>query len=76
MAGQRPPFPADPLAQTEAVRRALGAAAAPLSVEAVAAMFRGRRVAQNVAEILMALARTGEVAAYDGGAAFALRRVA
>ena len=74
----KPKFPTgDELAETAAIMRALAFAPGALSIDDIAATFKGglqnkRRVALSI----LALARLGHISSTDGGATFALRRSA
>jgi hypothetical protein len=77
LAGPKPAFPSDEIAQTAAVMSALATASRPLDATALAATFKqGRRIASKVSAVLAALSRMGFVATADGGVTFALRRTA
>ena len=77
VAGPKPSFPAEDVAQTAAVMSALAVASGPMDAPAVASTFKqGRRVAPKVGAVLNALARMGFAASSDGGRTFQLRRVA
>jgi hypothetical protein len=71
----RATFPSGDIAQTAAVMAALAAASGPLDSRTLAAQFKGRKVADNVAEILASLVRTGYVATANNGATYALGRL-
>ena len=77
VAGPKPSYPADDIAQTAAVMSALAVAAGPLDVANIASTFKqGRRIAPKVGAVLAALARMGFVAATNNGTAFQLKRAA
>ncbi|WP_449257183.1 class I SAM-dependent DNA methyltransferase [Bosea sp. (in: a-proteobacteria)] len=73
----RPAFPRDAVARVAAVLSVLAEAPVPLDAAAVAKRFRqGRRVEGAVRDILVSLARVGEISAVDGGARFGRRLTA
>jgi hypothetical protein len=77
VAGPKPLFPPDDIAQTAAVMAALASASGPLDAASIATTFKqGRRVAPKVEAVLAALSRMGFVATADSGKAFQLRRAA
>lgn len=70
-------FPTDPVERVAAVLASLAAEPAPLGADAIAQGFRqGLKVRRAVRDILVSLARVGEVATGDGGRSFTRRRVA
>ncbi|WP_342343847.1 DNA methyltransferase [Chthonobacter albigriseus] len=72
-----PAFPKSELDQTEAIRAALANARGSIDAATLAATFKpGRNVRSDITDVLMALARIGEISSTDGGRSFALRRVA
>lgn len=74
---KKPAFPKSDLDQTLAVTFALARADAPLSAADIARQFsQGRRVEKQVAFVLRALIRMGEVSSADGGRSFTIRRAA
>lgn len=73
----RPAFPPGSVERVAAVLGVLAGAAAPLDAAGIAAHFRqGRKVERAVHDILVSLARVGEIAARDGGHRFARRLTA
>ncbi|PZU84001.1 MAG: class I SAM-dependent DNA methyltransferase [Chelatococcus sp.] len=71
MAAGRPGFPADAVERVAAVLAALATAPRPLDAGDIASRFRqGKRVERAVREILVSLARVGEVSTGDGGVSF------
>jgi len=70
-------FPTEPVERVAAVLIALAMAPGPLDATAIALGFRqGRKVERAVRDILISLARVGEISTDDGGQSFARRRVA
>ena len=70
-------FPTEPVERVAAVLAALAVAPAPLDADAIAQGFKqGLKVRRPVRDILVSLARVGEVATSDGGVSFTRRRVA
>lgn len=70
-------FPTDAVERVAAVLAVLAAEPAPLDTDAIAQRFRqGFKVRRAVRDILVSLARVGEVSTADGGQSFARRRVA
>ena len=73
----RPAFSLDPVERVASVLAALGAAREPLDAAAIARGFRqGLKVERAVREILVSLARVGEVSAVEAGTRFARRLLA
>lgn len=74
----KPKFPTgDELAETAAVMQALAFAPGALSIDEIAATFKGGlQNKRRVALCILALARLGHIASSDGGETFALRRAA
>lgn len=67
-------FPTDAVERVSAVLAALGAAATPLDADAIAQGFKqGLKVRRAVRDILVSLARVGEVSTADGGRSFVRR---
>ena len=64
---ERIPWPRQPRPQLLLIRGALAEASAPMSAEALAARFRGRKAAQEVPRLLHALERLGQVRATGDG---------
>lgn len=76
-AAGRPAFPAEAVGRVAAVLGVLAGAAAPLDAAGIAGHFRqGRKVERAVRDILISLARVGEIATRDGGRSFARRLTA
>ncbi|MEZ2408249.1 class I SAM-dependent DNA methyltransferase [Bosea sp. RCC_152_1] len=76
-AATKPSFPADAVERVAAVLAMLGGTAIPLDAAAIAGQFRqGRRVERAVREILVSLARVGEISTVDSGIRFARRLTA
>jgi SAM-dependent methyltransferase len=76
-AAGKPAFPAGPVERVATVLAALAGAGAALDAAAIASTFKqGRKVERAVRDILISLARVGEVATDDGGQRFSRRRVA
>ena len=74
---ERPIFPTAPVERVACVLSALADASAALDAAAIAARFRqGRKVERAVRDILVSLARVGEISTADGGRSFARRLVA
>lgn len=70
-------FPAEPVERVAAVLAVLAAAPGALDAGEIASRFRqGRRVERAVRDILVSLARVGEIATGDGGRNFARRLTA
>lgn len=70
-------FPTDAVERVAAVLAALGAAPTPLDADAIAQGFKqGLKVRRAVRDILVSLARVGEVSTADGGRSFTRRRAA
>lgn len=70
-------FPTDAVERVAAVLAALGAAPTPLDADAIAQGFKqGLRVRRAVRDILVSLARVGEVSTADGGRTFSRRLTA
>jgi hypothetical protein len=77
MAGPKPLFPTDEVAQTAAVMVALAEVAAAVDAVALAMRFKqGRRAAAKITAVLAALSRMGFVGTSDGGKTFQLRKAA
>ena len=75
VAGPKPGFPADDVAQTAAIIAALAAAPRPLDAIMLSNAFKqGRRIAPKVDATLAALVRAGYVARADVGGGFVLHR--
>jgi hypothetical protein len=76
-AAGKPAFPAGPVERVAAVLAALASAGATLDAAAIASTFKqGRKIERAVRDILISLARVGEVATDDGGHSFSRRRIA
>ncbi|MBD3845125.1 class I SAM-dependent DNA methyltransferase [Bosea sp. SSUT16] len=76
-AATKPSFPADAVERVAAVLAMLAGTAIPLDAAAIAGQFRqGRRVERAVREILVSLARVGEISTVDSGIRFARRLTA
>jgi len=76
-AGSRPIFPSEAVGRVAAVLGMLANAATPLDAGQIAGQFRqGRKVERAVRDILVSLARVGEIATRDGGRSFARRLTA
>jgi SAM-dependent methyltransferase len=70
-------FPTEPVERVAAVLIALAIVPGALDASAIALRFRqGRKVERAVRDILISLARVGEISTDDGGHSFARRRVA
>lgn len=70
----RPLFPTDPVERVAGVLSALACAATALDAAGIAARFRqGRKVERAIRDILIPLARVGEISTADGGRSFARR---
>jgi SAM-dependent methyltransferase len=70
-------FPTDPVERVAAVLAVLGTTTRPLDADGVARRFRqGLKVRRAVRDIMVSLARVGEVATGDAGGSFTRRRVA
>lgn len=70
----KPAFPAEAVERVAAVLAALAQAAAPIDARAIAARFRqGLKVERAIRDILISLARVGEISTMDGGHSFARR---
>lgn len=73
----KPVFPTEAVARVAAVLGALAGAAGPLDAAGIAGRFRqGRRVERAVRDILVSLARIGEISTVDGGVRFVRRLTA
>lgn len=73
-AAGKPVFPAEAVGRVAAVLAALAGASAPVDAGTIAARFRqGRKVEREIRDILISLARVGEISAIDGGHSFARR---
>lgn len=73
-AAAKPAFPQDAVDRVAAVLGALAGATAPLDAGSVALHFRqGRKVERAVRDILISLARVGEISAVETGRRFARR---
>lgn len=74
---ERPLFPADPVDRVACVLSALAYGLTPLDAAMIAVRFRqGRKVERAVRDILVSLARVGEISTADGGQSFARRLAA
>lgn len=70
-------FPTEPVERVAAVLASLAATSGALDATAIALRFRqGRKVERAVRDILVSLARVGEVSTADGGRSFARRMTA
>jgi len=70
----RPLFPTDPVERVAGVLLALAYAPTALDAAGIAARFRqGRKVERAIRDILISLARVGEISTVDGGGSFARR---
>lgn len=73
-AATRPAFPADAVGRVAAVLAALAGTSAPIDAASIAGCFRqGLRVERAIRDILISLARVGEISTVDGGHSFARR---
>lgn len=73
----KPAFPTEAVERVAAVLGALAGAAGPLDAAGIAGRFRqGRRVERAVRDILVSLARIGEISTVDGGVRFVRRLTA
>ncbi|CAH1659772.1 Class I SAM-dependent DNA methyltransferase [Hyphomicrobiales bacterium] len=73
----RPPFPTDPVERVACVLSALARTQAALDAAGIAIRFRqGRKVERAIRDILISLARVGEISTVDGGHSFARRLTA
>lgn len=73
-AATRPAFPADAVGRVAAVLAALAGTSAPIDAASIAGRFRqGLRVERAIRDILISLARVGEISTVDGGHSFARR---
>ena len=73
----KPAFPTEAVERVAAVLGALAGAAGPLDAAGIAGRFRqGRRVERAVRDILVSLARIGELSTVDGGVRFVRRLTA
>ncbi|MDX3808872.1 class I SAM-dependent DNA methyltransferase [Bosea thiooxidans] len=73
----KPAFPTEAVERVAAVLGALAGAAGPLDAAGIAGRFRqGRRVERAARDILVSLARVGEISTVDGGVRFARRLTA
>ena len=73
----KPSFPREETRRAMAISAALARASAPMSATDIAGQFRqGKRIERDVALLLRAFARLGELTTADGGKTYALRRVA
>lgn len=76
-AASKPAFPADAVGRVAAVLAALVGTPAPIDAAAIARQFRqGLRVERAIRDILISLARVGEISTLDGGHSFARRLLA
>lgn len=76
-AANKPAFPADAVGRVAAVLTALVGIPAPIDAAAIARQFRqGLRVERAIRDILISLARVGEISTLDGGHSFARRLLA
>lgn len=70
----KPVFPAEAVERVAAVLAALAPAATPIDARTIAAHFRqGLKVERAIRDILISLARVGEISTVDGGHSFARR---
>ncbi|MBN9454892.1 MAG: class I SAM-dependent DNA methyltransferase [Bosea sp.] len=73
-AAGKPAFPGEPVERVAAVLAALAGTAAPIDAATIAARFRqGLRAERAIRDILISLARVGEISTADGGHRFARR---
>ncbi|MGX1740250.1 class I SAM-dependent DNA methyltransferase [Bosea sp. NPDC055353] len=73
-AASKPAFPADAVGRVAAVLAALAGISAPIDAATIATRFRqGLRVERAIRDILISLARVGEISTLDGGHSFARR---
>lgn len=73
----KPAFPTDAVERVAAVLGVLAGVAIPLDAAGIAGQFRqGRRIERAVRDILVSLARVGEISTVDGGVRFARRLTA
>jgi hypothetical protein len=76
-ATSKPAFPADAVGRVAAVLAALAVSSAPIDAATIAARFRqGLKVERTIRDILISLARVGEISTLDGGHSFARRLLA
>ncbi|WP_306224064.1 class I SAM-dependent DNA methyltransferase [Bosea beijingensis] len=73
-AASKPAFPTDAVGRVAAVLAALAGMPAPIDAAAMAGQFRqGLKVERAIRDILISLARVGEISTLDGGQHFARR---
>jgi hypothetical protein len=73
----KPAFPTDAVGRVAAVLAALAGTPAPIDAAAIAGRFRqGLKVERAIRDILISLARVGEISTLDGGHSFARRLLA
>lgn len=73
-AAGKPAFPGEPVERVAAVLAALAGPSTPIDAAAIATRFRqGRKVERAIRDILISLARVGEISTMDGGHRFARR---
>ncbi len=76
-AATRPAFPNDAVGRVATVLATLAGTPAPIDAAAIARQFRqGLRVERAIRDILISLARVGEISTLDGGHSFARRLLA
>lgn len=76
-AASKPAFPTDAVGRVAAVLAALAGTSTPIDAAAIAGSFRqGLRVERAIRDILISLARVGEISTLDGGHSFARRLLA
>lgn len=76
-AASKPAFPTDAVGRVAAVLAALAGMPGPIDAAAIAGQFRqGLRVERAIRDILISLARVGEISTLDGGHSFARRLLA
>ncbi|SDG77791.1 class I SAM-dependent DNA methyltransferase [Bosea robiniae] len=74
-AAGKPAFPTEAVGRVAAVLAALADTSTPIAARAIAARFRqGLKVERAIRDILVSLARVGEISTLDGGQSFARRR--
>ncbi|WP_293813100.1 hypothetical protein [uncultured Bosea sp.] len=70
----KPVFPAEAVERVAAVLAALAPASTPIDARTIAARFRqGLKVERAIRDILISLARVGEISTVDSGHSFARR---
>ena len=75
--GAKPAFPADDIAQTALVMRALIESGSGLDAASIAAHFKqGQKIRTSVASVLLSLYRMGIISTADGGKTYSYRRAA